>query len=116
MRKNKLIVANWKVNGSTSLCEEYKILCDWQGQATLVVCPPYPYLSQFNPHKAHIGTQNVSIYQSGSHTSHVSVNMLKEFGCEYAIIGHSEVRETFGDSDVIIRAKARLLLNEMITL
>ena len=77
MRKNKLIVANWKVNGSTSLCEEYKILCDWQGQATLVVCPPYPYLSQFNPHKAHIGTQNVSIYQSGSHTSHVSVNMLK---------------------------------------
>ncbi len=115
MRKNKLIVANWKVNGSKTLCEEYRNLSDFQTRSDLVVCPPYPYLGQFNTHSISLGSQNVSIYQSGSHTSHVSVTMLKEFGCEYCVIGHSEVRDTFGDSDSIVRAKARLLLNEKIT-
>lgn len=109
MQNEKLIVANWKVNGSRVLCDEYRKMLDEMPDAPLVICPPFPYLGQFHSPHIRVGAQNVSVYESGAHTSEVSVKMLSEFRCQYAIIGHSEVREAYGDCDIIVREKAQLL-------
>ena len=109
MQSRKLIVANWKVNGSRVLCDEYRNMLDEMPDAPLVICPPFPYLGQFHSPHIRVGAQNGSVYESGAHTSEISVKMLSEFRCQYAIIGHSEVREAYGDSDTIIREKAQLL-------
>lgn len=105
--RRKLVVANRKMNGSIADNKQF-----FSGlikgtstakHADYVVCVPHPYLfqAQLELQSTPIawGSQNMSRYQSGAHTGSVSPLMLIEFGCTYAIIGHSE-RRSFGlDTD-----------------
>ena len=73
------------------------------------VCPPYPYLQQVSERLAGTpiawGAQNVSEYAQGAYPGEVSAAMLREFGCRYVIVGHSERRQVFRESDTQVAAK-----------
>ena len=116
--RGKLVVGNWKMNGG--LAANAALLADlvagWQAAPgrQVAVCVPYPYLAQVQSVLASTtvawGAQDVSEYHSGAYTGEVSAPMIKEFGCRYAIVGHSERRQYFGDADATVAAKARAAL------
>jgi triosephosphate isomerase len=73
------------------------------------VCVPYPYLAQTQQLLAATavtwGGQDVSQFGAGAYTGAVTAAMLREFGCKYAIVGHSERRSIFGEGDAVVAAK-----------
>lgn len=111
--RQKLVAGNWKMHGNLA---ENKALLDalipqlasLKG-ASCAVCVPYPYL--FQAQQALQGTnvawgaQNLSQHDKGAFTGEVSAAMLLDFGCKYAIVGHSERRALFGDDDATVAAK-----------
>lgn len=75
----------------------------------VVVCAPYPYLAQLQASLSGSlvawGAQSVSEYAEGAYTGEVSASMLGDFGCRYVLVGHSERRSLFGESDAAVAAK-----------
>ncbi|HTR57735.1 MAG TPA: triose-phosphate isomerase [Casimicrobiaceae bacterium] len=112
--RGKLVVGNWKMNGG--LKRNDTLLADlragWtapEGRA-LAVCVPYPYLWQaqaaLSGSAIAWGAQDLSEHAAGAYTGDVSAAMAAEFGCTYAIVGHSERRAVHGESDVLVAEKA----------
>lgn len=111
MRK-KLVAGNWKMNGS--LRQNEVLLSDISAAVPELTCevavfPPYPYLAQSQLALAGsgvaLGAQSVSEYTQGAFTGEVSASMLAEFGCRYVLLGHSERRGLFGETDAVVAAK-----------
>ena len=105
---NKLIVGNWKCNPTT--LKEAKKLFDavkkfHPKNAEVVICPPFVYLSQLKG--LTLGAQNVFYQEKGAFTGEVSPAMLKDFKIPYVIIGHSERRKHFGETDELISKKIK---------
>lgn len=108
-----LVIGNWKMNGSyaanytllTHLLPE--IAVNRLGRVAL--CPPFPYLAQVGERlvgsSIGLGAQNVSARPCGAHTGEVSVLMLRELGCDYVLVGHSERRALHGEDDATVAAK-----------
>ena len=75
----------------------------------VAVCPPYPYLGQVQSNLAGSalawGAQSVSEHPSGAFTGEVAASMLLEFGCRYVLVGHSERRALYGETDLVVAAK-----------
>jgi len=123
MSRQKLVVGNWKMNGSLAVNEALlgQLVGDWAPRADrdVAVCVPYPYLAQVAAALAATtiawGAQDVSEHDAGAYTGEVSASMLKEFGCRYAIVGHSERRQYYGDLDAVVAAKAAAALARGIT-
>lgn len=111
--RSKLVVGNWKLNGSVAGNEALlkSLLRDIPqgGSAGCAVCAPYPYLAQLQGmlrgSAIAWGGQDVSQFDQGAYTGEVSGRMLAEFGCRYAIVGHSERRALFGDTDGVAADK-----------
>jgi triosephosphate isomerase (TIM) len=111
--RSKAVVGNWKLNGS--LADNEKLLRGLLGQippdgsVACAVCVPYPYLAQVQSllqgSGIGWGSQDVSRHDKGAYTGEVSGRMLAEFGCRYAIVGHSERRTLFGDTDALVAEK-----------
>lgn len=112
MRK-KLVAGNWKMHGNLvqnrTLLEEVIKNTTNMRQGEIAVCVPYPYLSAVQAQLAdsHItwGAQTVSEYDKGAYTGEVSAEMLNDFGCKYAIVGHSERRAIFGENSQTVALK-----------
>jgi len=121
--RGKLVVGNWKMNGG--LASNAALLGELVSQwgrtpgLDLAVCVPYPYLVQAQAALASTpiawGAQDVSEHAAGAFTGEVSAAMLTEFGCRFAIVGHSERRQHFGDTDAVVGAKARAALGAGLT-
>ena len=116
MSKKNFCVANWKMNMTSKESKEfltnfnkYKLLDD----INYIICPSYTSLNevnQFNENKKYyLGAQDVSINIKGSYTGEISFNMLEECNCDYVIIGHSERREFFNETDDKINKKVTIL-------
>ena len=113
--RNYLVAGNWKMNGSTAANAELLdgIIAGMprSGAVSLLVCPPFPYLGAVADKLAGtgvaLGAQNVSQYESGAYTGETAPSMLKDVGCEYVIVGHSERRHGMGESSEIVAAKFR---------
>ncbi|MGE0351276.1 triose-phosphate isomerase [Hydrogenophaga sp.] len=115
----KLIAGNWKMNGSLAANEALvSAMLDGLGgkapASDVALCAPAPYLAQLagllNGGPIAWGAQDVSSHESGAYTGEVSVGMLRDFGCRYAIVGHSERRQYHGETDTVVAAKAQRAL------
>mgnify|MGYP001819159593 CR=1 FL=1 len=108
-----LVAGNWKMNGSSAANAELVAgIIDGVpagGGFTLLVCPPFPYLaavaSQAEDSAVKVGAQNVSEHEKGAYTGEVAPGMLRDAGCEYAIVGHSERRSLYGETSAQVAAK-----------
>jgi len=111
--RGRLVAGNWKSNGD--LAANQLLLGDLRAAAAglkgvdCVVCAPYPYLFQIQQLLAGStltwGGQDVSQFGAGAYTGAVTAAMLREFGCRYAIVGHSERRSIFGENNAMVAAK-----------
>ncbi|MDB5844473.1 MAG: triosephosphate isomerase [Polaromonas sp.] len=123
----KLIAGNWKMNGSLAANEEL-LAALAAGLAPgpsceVAVCVPSPYLMQVQSLKSKypalsvldMGAQDVSAHASGAYTGEVSAAMLKELGCRYAIVGHSERRQYHAETDALVAEKTKAALAAGIT-
>jgi triosephosphate isomerase len=106
--RSRLVAGNWKMHGSR---EANRALLDAlvAGSVACTVCVPFPYLAQVAERlrgtQVSWGAQTVSEHASGAFTGEVSASMLAEFGCRYALVGHSERRQLFGETDAVVAAK-----------
>lgn len=111
--RQPLVAGNWKMNGSS---ESIKALVDGikagigeVRKAEMAVCPPFVYISQvaamLDGSPVSYGAQDVSDRESGAFTGEVAPGMLTDLGCKYAIVGHSERRSLYGESDGFTAAK-----------
>ncbi|GAA7754993.1 MAG: triose-phosphate isomerase [Burkholderiaceae bacterium] len=109
--RQKLVIGNWKMHGSlaanAALLEGIKAA---PARAKLAVCAPFPYLAQcqtlLSGSQVAWGAQDVSSEARGAFTGEVAASMLGEFGCGYALVGHSERRTYHGETDAVVAAKA----------
>jgi triosephosphate isomerase len=85
----------------------------------LLVCPPFPYLAstaqQLAGSKLLLGAQTVSEHSAGAFTGETSISMLKDVGCEFVVVGHSERRSLFGESSADVAAKYKAVVDGGLT-
>ncbi|MCK6417428.1 MAG: triose-phosphate isomerase [Alphaproteobacteria bacterium] len=120
----KLIVANWKMNGSVQLAKELvrdiinglSVLPDVLGKCEFIICPANLYMyivrhsSATTPYIT-LGAQDCAAEENGAHTGDTSASMLKDSACRYVIVGHSERRIDRGETSAVIKAKAQAAHN-----
>lgn len=107
MMRQKLIAGNWKMHGSEkSASALLKILNDNKlSNIEVAVFPPFVQLHLCRNGLIPFGAQNCAMYSDGAYTGEVSAAMLKDSGCTYVILGHSERRQYFAETNAIILAK-----------
>lgn len=111
--RNRFVIGNWKLNGglvfNAGLLNSLVSVVASKADKFCGVCVPFSYLSQaeslLRGSAIGWGSQDVSRYESGAYTGDVSAVMVAEFGSRYAIVGHSERRAIFGDSDAVVADK-----------
>jgi triosephosphate isomerase len=119
--RRKLVVGNWKMHGSHKANAELleSMLGARPYGADVAVCVPFPFLSETAVTLAgsdlRWGAQDVSAHEQGAYTGEVSAGMLAEFGCRYAIVGHSERRAFHHESDQLVADKAKAALGRGVT-
>lgn len=125
MRK-KIVAGNWKMNktfdeASALLSEVVNLVNDEvvetakRGDVTVVICPPSIYLTMAQQYiplggRIRLGAQNCSEKESGAYTGEVSAAMLKSVGVAYVIVGHSERRHYFGETNAQVAEKVNMVL------
>lgn len=119
----KLVAGNWKMNGD--LGSNQALLSAILSAAAsfpamkCAVCAPFPYLGQVQQllrgSGIAWGAQDVCQFENGAYTGGVSAAMLRDFGCQYVLVGHSERRAIFGESDGIVAVKFEAALKAGLT-
>lgn len=119
-----LIAGNWKMNTNRSagvaLAGELAAVAPQTEEGVeVLVCPPYPYLipvgEKLSGSAVHLGAQDVYFEAPGAFTGEVAVEMLKDCGCRYVILGHSERRHVMGETDAVINRKVRAAISGSLT-
>lgn len=118
MRK-PFIAGNWKMNmtGESAVALASGLVAELNGIDTVdtAVCPPYVYLASvaqaLKTSNISLGAQNVYFEEKGAFTGEISCGMLKDVGCAYTIIGHSERRHVMGESDELINKKVHAAIS-----
>ena len=119
--RRKLVVGNWKMHGTLAAnASLLQVLATAGGQgAEMAVCVPFPYLQQaqeaLKDSPMAWGAQDVSQHAQGAYTGEVCAGLLRDFGCRYAIVGHSERRSLHGESDEQVVAKVKAALGGGLT-
>ncbi|MFT5574908.1 MAG: triosephosphate isomerase [Bermanella sp.] len=118
--RRTLVAGNWKMHGTRRSVEQ--LLTDLKQSvavcaAEVAVIPPYPYLPQVTVLLADstiaVGAQNVSEHRGeGAYTGEISAEMLKDMGCQFVLVGHSERRALFAESDQCIAEKLAAVLGQ----
>ena len=120
MARRILIAGNWKMNGlqadglslATDLATRLK--GEQSPRFDMLVCPPFTLISKVveavGGSGIAVGGQDCHMQEKGAHTGDTSAHMLKDIGCEYAIVGHSERRTNHGETDAQVKAKAEAVL------
>ena len=123
-KRRPVVIANWKLNGTQQFVGELLegLSERWVGvhQAEVVVCPSHVHLSQAaSEHLVHsniaLGAQDASQFEAGAYTGDVSAEMLHDLGCQYVIVGHSERRRFYSESDEQVARKFDLVHQAMMT-
>jgi triosephosphate isomerase (TIM) len=120
MRK-QLVAGNWKMHGSQPANAELlaAIVAARPFACDVAVCVPFPYLPQaavaLAASDVRWGAQDCSAHEQGAYTGEVSAAMLRELGCRYTLVGHSERRQYHAESDQLVADKAKAALARGIT-
>ncbi|MFN4181592.1 MAG: triose-phosphate isomerase family protein [bacterium] len=120
-----LIVGNWKMYVDKEKCEAFFADPVWKEggfslpEGRIAILPPAPLLGWFFAYKERIpflyGAQDCSLYLSGAYTGEISVSVLEQLGCRFVLLGHSERRKYFGETDDQIARKLQLVLSTSMT-
>ncbi len=122
MARKPMMAGNWKMNNAIGeavvLTQEISNNWwrDWADKADVVICPPFIDLKpvktvlEFDKTKIAVGAQNAYWEEKGAFTGEISVPMIRECGCEYCIVGHSERRGLFGETNEDVNKKVRALI------
>jgi len=111
-----LIAGNWKMNGGLADAAALaKAVADLPaGPADILVCPPFPFLAAVGQalagSRAALGAQDCHSAPNGAHTGDVAAEMLRDIGCRFVIVGHSERRTNHAETDAAVKAKAEAAL------
>ena len=114
-----LIAGNWKMNTTLGSARSLAAgIADavprGRSRVDVLVCPPFPYLlavgAEIRDRGVDLGAQNVYFEPPGAFTGEVAVGMLRDVGCRYVIIGHSERRHVLGETDELINQKTAAAL------
>ena len=116
--RKTIIAGNWKMNKTATdtkkFAEELKAIMPRAKWCETVVCVPFvnipAALKAFKDMRVSVGAENLYYEPSGAYTGEVSAEMLKDLGVKYVIIGHSERRQYFGDTDIIVNKKVHAAL------
>ena len=111
--RRPLVAANWKLNGSLDMASKLAVDISVHVQSCqhvdVTIAPPYPFLQvvgeKLKGQNVSLAAQNVATYQQGAFTGEVAAQMLAEIGCEYVIIGHSERREYYAETNQCVVQK-----------
>lgn len=121
--RQKMLIANWKLYKTQDEATEFattfkESLADEVDclNVDLAICPPYPFIpivkTAISGVRVEVGAQNMSVHTEGAFTGEVGVKQLDSLGCRYVILGHSERRNIFGETDELIRDKLVLVFTE----
>lgn len=121
--RRKIVAGNWKMNGSKDLSEKLVGYIRSEAESLdngveVVVIPPAIYIGDVlrqAQSAVSVGVQNVGQWQSGAYTGEVSSEMAKDAGCRYTLVGHSERRQIFGETDEMVAAKVLLVVSSGLT-
>ncbi|MGK9048698.1 triose-phosphate isomerase [Stutzerimonas chloritidismutans] len=121
--REQLIIGNWKMNGSGAANAErvQGLIAETAhiSGTAIGICPPFPYLAQVRGLLAgtaiRLGAQNLSDRTEGAYTGEVSGAMLHDLGCRYVLVGHSERRSLYGESDAVVADKFAAALGAGLT-
>jgi triosephosphate isomerase len=121
--RRPLVAGNWKLHGSRAANARRvaALRAGFESEAAVdcVICPPFCYLEEvgraLRGSSIHLGAQSVSAERGGAYTGEVSAAMLKDVGCEYVIIGHSERRALFGEDDQRVAAQFAAVIEQGLT-
>ncbi len=117
--RKTVIAANWKMNKVASevkpFADELKALCPHPKWCEVVVCAPFvdlpAALKAFKDMRVSVGAENLNENDSGAYTGEVSAAMLKDIGVKYVVIGHSERRQYYGETDILVNKKVHAAIN-----
>lgn len=123
-KRRALVAGNWKMNGTlASIRPLLAAITGGIGEETaveVVLCPPFVYIPEVSGFagpggRVGLGAQNVSERAGGAYTGEISAKMLKDCGCRYVIVGHSERRTLYGEQDGLVAEKFRAAQAERMT-
>ncbi len=120
--RQPMVAGNWKMNGSREFSKELVNAIvegagSLAGTVELVVCPPSLYIGHVGPmlgdqSRVVLGAQNLDFHDSGAYTGEISATMLTDVGCGYVIVGHSERRALYGETNNIVARKVAAALEQ----
>lgn len=120
--QKKIIAGNWKMNGDMALAQEIVTgIVDAANvsQHDVVIAPPFVYLAsvaeKIMGSKLQLSAQNLADQEQGAYTGETSAKMLVDVGCSYVLVGHSERRQMYGETNSVVAQKTNLALSNGLT-
>ena len=122
--RRRIIAGNWKMHNNLSESQNLVTklvngLNDQNINREVIICPPFTSLTEvsnlLSGTKIELGAQNMHFENKGAFTGEISADMLKSIGCKYVILGHSERRNIFGETDELINRKIKQALISELT-
>lgn len=121
--RRPLVAANWKMNGTlATLCPLVDAVIAGLAPdcpAEVAICPPAVYLAEVGVRlragRIALGAQNVSEHADGAYTGEVSAAMLNDYNCRFVVVGHSERRQYYAETDAVVAAKCQVVLHAGMT-
>jgi len=117
--RRQIVAANWKMNGSLELVQQLVPavrdgVAELDNGPEVVIMPPSLFLGEVKARLASssitVGVQNVAQWQGGAYTGEIAAAMAADAGCQYVLVGHSERRELFGETDEMVAVKVSRVL------
>ena len=103
---NKIIAANWKMNGSINFIDNFteklSLKKNFDLGLCVIICSPYTHINHISnklDNNYYLGGQDCSLFFEGAYTGDVSASMLSDIGCSFCIVGHSERRSNYKESN-----------------
>ncbi len=113
---SSIFVANWKLNGNSSFLKDYYEKLKLNSNNCTIICPPSIYLKSLKTNNENLfcGAQDISSFKEGAYTGELSASMLKDNNVDFCLVGHSERRQHFSETNSSVNSKIANLIEQNI--